>query len=65
MTEKQRRELQKARMNEFLSDDEEVMRKGMRNIGQLIATAQEEAGLSRFEAIQVVATMLGNSLRQG
>ena len=65
MTEEQRKKLKIAQMNEFLSDDEEVMRKGMRNIGQLIATAQEEAGLSRFEAIHFVATMLGNSLRQG
>ncbi len=65
VTEKQRRELQKARMNEFLSDDDEIMRKGMRDIGRMIASAQEEAGLSRFEAIHFAATMLGSSLRQG
>lgn len=65
MTEKQRRELQKARMNEFLSDDDEIMRKGMRDIGRMIASAQEEAGLNRLEAIYFVATMLGQSMRQG
>lgn len=51
-------------MAEFMTDDENELRKGYRNMKEQLRMIQEEMGLSRFEAITFLATMLGNSIRQ-
>lgn len=65
MTEKQRRELQKARMDEFMSNDEAEIRKMYSDFEKHIRIAQEEMGLSKVEALYFVATLFGNAIRPG
>lgn len=64
MTKKEREELNKLRMAEFMTDNENELRKGYRNMKEQLRMIQEEMELSRFEAITFLATMLGNSIRQ-
>lgn len=64
MTNKEREELNKLRVAEFMTDNENELRKGYRNMKEQLIMIQEEMGLSRFEAITFLATMLGNSIRQ-
>lgn len=65
MTNKEREELNKLRMAEFMTDDENELRKGYRNMKEQLIMIQEEMGLSRFEAINFLATLLGSSMRKG
>jgi len=62
MTEKERDALNKAIKNEFVDDDEEQMRKGYREFNRQLKMAQEEMGLSRYEAIIFLSTLIGNSM---
>lgn len=63
MTKKQRDELNKAIMNEFLTSQEDELRKAYREFGRHLEMLQEEMGLSRHEAILFLATMIGQSMR--
>lgn len=63
MTDEQRRELKRAIQNEFVSDDEDKLRQAYREMGKQLAIIQEEMGISRYEALMFVATMLGQSMR--
>ena len=63
MKEKELRELKKAVMNEFLSDEEDTMRQGYREMGKHLAVIQEEMNLTRSEALYFVATMMGSMMR--
>lgn len=65
VTEKQKRELQKARMDEFMSNDEAEIRKMYADFEKHIRIAQEEMGLSKVEALYFVATLFGNAIRPG
>lgn len=65
VTEKQKRELQKARMEEFMSNDEAEIRKMYSDFEKHIRIAQEEMGLSKVEALYFVATLFGNAIRPG
>ena len=65
VTEKQKRELQKARMDEFMSNDEAEIRKMYSDFEKHIRIAQEEMGLSKVEALYFVATLFGNAIRPG
>lgn len=62
MTKKERDALNKAIKNEFIDDDEEQMRKGYREFNRQLQMAQEEMGLSRYEAIIFLSTLIGNSM---
>ena len=65
MTEKQRQELNQARLNEFfgVQTQEDELRKSFREMGKQLQLIQEEMGLSRSEAINFLATMFGTSIR--
>ena len=65
MTEKQRKELQKARMDEFMSSEEAELHKMYSDFEKHIRIAQEEMGLSKVEALYFVATLFGNAIRPG
>lgn len=65
MTEKQRRELQKARMDEFMSSEEAELHKMYSDFEKHIRIAQEEMGLSKVETLYFVATLFGNAIRPG
>lgn len=62
MTKKERDALKNAIKNEFIDDDEEQMRKGYREFNRQLQFAQEEMGLSRYEAIIFLSTLIGNSM---
>jgi hypothetical protein len=62
MTKKERDALNKAIKNEFVDDDEEQMRKGYREFNRQLKMAQEEMGLTRYEAIIFLSTLIGNSM---
>ena len=64
MTKKERDELNKLRMAEFMTEDEDDMRKAYRTAKGQLDMLQEEMGLTRYEAIAFLATMLGNAIRQ-
>lgn len=64
MTKKERDALNKAIKNEFVDDDEEQMRKGYREFNRQLQMAQEEMGLSRYEAIIFLSTLIGNSMHK-
>lgn len=65
MTEKQKQELNQARLNEFfgVQTHEDELRKSFREMGKQLQLIQEEMGLSRSEAINFMATMFGTSIR--
>ena len=63
MTKKEREELNKLRLAEFMSDDEEKMLKSYEAMGKQLEMAQKGMGLSRFEAIYFLGVMLGNAIR--
>ena len=65
MTEKQKQELNQARLNEFfgVQTHEDELRKSVREMGKQLQLIQEEMGLSRSEAINFMATMFGTSIR--
>ena len=60
MTKKERDALNKAIKNEFVDDDEEQMRKGYREFNRQLKMAQEEMGLTRYEAIIFLSTLIGS-----
>lgn len=62
MTKKERDALKNAIKNEFIDDDEEQMRKGYREFNRQLQMAQEEMGLTRYEAIIFLSTLIGNSM---
>lgn len=62
MTKKERDALKNAIKNEFIDDDEEQMRKGYREFNRQLQFAQEEMGLTRYEAIIFLSTLIGNSM---
>lgn len=64
MTKKERDELNKAVRNEFLAQDEDEMRKGYREFARQLQMAQEEMGLTRYEAIIFLSTLIGNSMHK-
>ena len=63
MTKKEREALNQALKNEFLDQDEDEMRKGYREFARQLRLAQEEMGLSRYEAIIFLSTLIGNSFK--
>ena len=65
MTEKQKQELNQARLNEFMGvqTHEDELRNSFREMGKQLQLIQEEMGLSRSEAISFMATMFGTSIR--
>jgi hypothetical protein len=50
--------------NEFLDQDEAEMRKGYREFARQLQLAQEEMGLTRYEAIIFLSTLIGNSMHK-
>lgn len=64
MTKKERESLRDAIKNEFLDQDEEQMRKGYREFARQLQMAQEEMGLTRYEAIIFLSTLIGNSMHK-
>lgn len=64
MTKKERDALKNAIKNEFIDDDEEQMRKGYREFNRQLQFAQEEMGLTRYEAIIFLSTLIGNSMHK-
>lgn len=62
MTKKEREALNQAVKNEFLDQDE--MRRGYREFARQLRLAQEEMGLSRYEAIIFLSTLIGNSMNK-
>ena len=47
-----------------ISFDEDEMRKGYREFARQLRLAQEEMGLSRYEAIIFLSTLIGNSMHK-
>ena len=64
MTKKEREALNQALKNEFLNQDEAEMRKGYREFARQLQMAQEEMGLTRYEAIIFLSTLIGNSMHK-
>lgn len=64
MTKKEREALNQALKNEFLDQDEAEMRKGYREFARQLQMAQEEMGLTRYEAIIFLSTLIGNSMHK-
>lgn len=64
MTKKERDELNKAVRNEFFDQEEADMRKGYREFARQLRLAQEEMGLTRYEAIIFLSTLIGNSMHK-
>jgi len=64
MTKKEREALNQALKNEFLDQDEAEMRKGYREFARQLQLAQEEMGLTRYEAIIFLSTLIGNSMHK-
>lgn len=64
MTKKEREALNQALKNEFLDQDEAEMRKGYREFARQLRLVQEEMGLSRYEAIIFLSTLIGNSFKK-
>lgn len=64
MTKKEREALNQALKNEFLDQDEDEMRKGYREFARQLQMAQEEMGLTRYEAIIFLSTLIGNSMHK-
>lgn len=64
MTKKERDELSKAVRNEFFDQEETDMRKGYREFARQLQMAQEEMGLTRYEAIIFLSTLIGNSMHK-
>lgn len=64
MTKKEREALNQALKNEFLDQDEAEMRKGYREFARQLRFAQEEMGLTRYEAIIFLSTLIGNSMHK-
>lgn len=64
MTKKEREALNQALKNEFLDQDEDEMRKGYREFERQLRLAQEEMGLTRYEAIIFLSTLIGNSMHK-
>ena len=64
MTKKERETLNQALKNEFLNQDEAEMRKGYREFARQLQMAQEEMGLTRYEAIIFLSTLIGNSMHK-
>ncbi|MEE3484596.1 MAG: hypothetical protein VZQ98_09785 [Bacteroidales bacterium] len=64
MTKKEREALNQALKNEFLDQDEDEMRKGYREFARQLQLAQEEMGLTRYEAIIFLSTLIGNSMHK-
>lgn len=64
MTKKERDELNKAVRNEFFDQEEAYMRKGYREFARQLQMAQEEMGLTRYEAIIFLSTLIGNSMHK-
>lgn len=64
MTKKERDELNKAVRNEFCDQEEADMRKGYREFARQLQMAQEEMGLTRYEAIIFLSTLIGNSMHK-
>lgn len=64
MTKKEREALNQALKNEFLEQDEDEMRKGYREFARQLQMAQEEMGLTRYEAIIFLSTLIGNSMHK-
>lgn len=64
MTKKEREALNQALKNEFLEQDEDEMRKCYREFARQLQMAQEEMGLTRYEAIIFLSTLIGNSMHK-
>lgn len=64
MTKKEREALNQALKNEFLDQGEDEMRKGYREFARQLQMAQEEMGLTRYEAIIFLSTLIGNSMHK-
>lgn len=64
MTKKEREALNQALKNEFLDQNEAEMRKGYREFARQLQMAQEEMGLTRYEAIIFLSTLIGNSMHK-
>jgi len=64
MTKKEREELKQAVKNEFFDQEEAEMRKGYREFARQLQLAQEEMGLTRYEAIIFLSTLIGNSMNK-
>lgn len=64
MTKKEREALNQALKNEFLDQDKAEMRKGYREFARQLQLAQEEMGLTRYEAIIFLSTLIGNSMHK-
>ena len=64
MTNKEREELNKLRMAEFMTEDEDEMRKAYRQMKNQLEMAQEEMGLTRLEAIMFLANVIGSAMRK-
>lgn len=64
MTKKEREALNQALKNEFLDQDEDEMRKGYREFARQLRLPQEEMGLTRYEAIIFLSTLIGNSMHK-
>lgn len=64
MTKKEREALNQALKNEFLDQGEAEMRKGYREFARQLQLAQEEMGLTRYEAIIFLSTLIGNSMHK-
>lgn len=64
MTKKEREALNQALKNEFFDQEEADMRKGYREFARQLQMAQEEMGLTRYEAIIFLSTLIGNSMHK-
>lgn len=58
MTKKEREELNKLRMAEFLTTEEDDARRAYREMKLHLQMLQEEMGLTRFEALSFLAAMM-------
>ena len=67
MTNKERDELRKVQENEFfglMGGSETELRKAFREINNFVGIAQEEANMTRYEALMFMATMIGAGIRK-
>lgn len=63
MTEKQRKELQKARMDEFMSGEEAELHKMYSDFNKHLQIAKEEMGLIEFNALYFLGVLFGNAIK--
>lgn len=64
MTKQQRDELNKLRIAEFMSEDEEKMRDGFRQLKELLRHLEEESGMTRMEALAFVASLFAGGMQK-